>query len=209
MKQDPYKNYAALYDYVVSPLNFSLNKARKILTPPARDMKVLDVGCGTGADLELYHQAGCDVAGVDISPAMLNVARRKFGDAADLRLCDAAQLPFQDGSFDLILSTYTLHEMPQSKRPAVIREMLRVLNDNGRILITEFAPGPYSFPVGWIHRASILIFENIAGREHLNNGLEFLKSGGVPELIQPFDLEIKKKIMVGGRTTGFYLLKTS
>ena len=76
-----------------------------------RVKKILDVGCGTGADLELYHRAGCHIHGVDLSPAMLEVARRKFSESAEFHLCDAAGMPFEDGYFDLVLSTYTLHEM--------------------------------------------------------------------------------------------------
>jgi len=159
-------------------------------------------------DLELYHQEGCNVYGVDLSSSMLNVARKKFGEGADLRLCDAAQLPFQNESFDLILSTYTLHEMIHANRAAVIQEMIRVVKKSGRILLTDFSPRPYSFPIGWINRTSILIFETIAGREHFNNGLDFLNRGGILELIQPYQLDIESATLVGGGTTAFFLLRT-
>jgi ubiquinone/menaquinone biosynthesis C-methylase UbiE len=205
---DPYRNFAELYDFVVGPLNISLKRVRIKLAPPIQGMNVLDVGCGTGSDLELYHQEGCNVYGVDLSPSMLNVARKKFGEGADLRLCDAAQLPFQNESFDLILSTYTLHEMIHANRSAVIQEMIRVVKKDGRILLTDFSPRPYSFPIGWIHRTSILIFETIAGREHFNNGLDFLNRGGILELIQPYQLDIESATLVGGGTTAFFLLRT-
>ncbi len=208
MELDPYRKFAGLYDYVTGPLNISLKRVRMKLAPPFQGMNVLDVGCGTGSDLELYHREGCNVYGVDLSPSMLKVARRKFGESADLKLCDAAQLPFQNESFDLVLSTYTLHEMPHGHRSAVIREMIRVVKKDGRILLTDFSPRPYSFPIGWIHRTSILIFETIAGREHFNNGLDFLNRGGLLELIQPYQLDIESATMVGGGTTAFFLLRT-
>lgn len=170
MDTDPYRNSAALYDFVVGPLNIFIKRVRMKLAPPMQGMKVLDVGCGTGSDLALYCQAGCNGYGVDLSPAMLKVARKKLGDSADLRLCDAAKMPFQDEFFDLILSTYTLHEMPYENRSAVIREMIRVVKRDGRLLLTDFLPGPFPFPVGWMNRLLILILELMAGREHLNNG---------------------------------------
>ena len=208
MDLDPYRNSAKLYDFVIGPLNISLKRVRMKLAPPIQGMNVLDVGCGTGSDLKLYHQAGCNVSGVDLSPAMLKVARRKFGGSANFKLCDAAVMPFQNESFDLVLSTYTLHEMPHEHRPAIIQEMIRVVKKDGRILLTDFSPSPYSFPIGWIHRTSILIFEIIAGREHFNNGLDFIARGGLLELIQPYQLDIESATMVGGGTTAFFLLST-
>lgn len=110
MRKDPYRNYATLYNFFVGPLNAVLKRERMKLAPPIQGMKVLDVGCGTGSDLELYGQAGCEVYGVDLSPAMLKVAQAKLRDSADLRLCDAAQLPFQENFFDLVLSMYTFQD---------------------------------------------------------------------------------------------------
>jgi len=208
MRADPYRNCAPLYDFVIGPLNVVLKRVRMKLAPPIQGMKVLDVGCGTGADLELYSQAGCDVYGVDISPAMLKVARKKFGDSVDLRLCDAAQIPFQEKFFDLVLSTYTLHAIPYEKRSSVIREMIRVVKENGRLLLSDFRPGPYHFPEGWISRAIIIILELMAGHEHFNNGRDFLRRGGLQELIEPYHLIIEKINTVRGGNIAFFLLST-
>jgi len=171
-------------------------------------MKVLDVGCGTESDLELYGQAGCEAYGVDLSPAMLKVAQEKLRDSADLRLCDAAQLPFQENFFDLVLSTYTLHEIPYEKRSSVILEMMRVIKGNGRLLLTDFHPGPFRFPDGWINRVLICILEVMAGREHLNNGLDFVRRGGLQGLIKPYHLKIEETAIVNGGNIAFFLLST-
>jgi len=208
MELDPYRNLADLYDPLMGPLNISIRRVRIKLAPPIRGMKVLDVGCGTGSDLELYHQAGCNVYGVDLSPAMLKLARRKFGESVDLRLCDAAKLTFQDETFDLVLSTFTLHEMHHEHRSAVVQEMIRVVKRSGQLLLTDFSPGPYSFPVGWINRAIILLGEIIAGREHLNNGRDFLTRGGLLELIKPYPLRIERTTILTGGHIAFFLLCT-
>lgn len=209
MRADPYRNTASLYDHVVGPLTIILRPVRTRLAPPIPGVKVLDVGCGTGADLQLYSQAGCDVYGVDLSAAMLKVAQKKLGDSAELRLCDAAQTPFPANFFDLVLSTYTLHEMPREKRPSVIREMIRVVKGDGRLLLTDFHPGPYRFPDGWFGRALILLFELMAGREHFDNGRDFLRRGGLQGLIGPCPLETERTAMVGGGSIAFFLLSTS
>ena len=209
MKNDPYRYTAPFYDFLIIPLTMTFNRIRKELAPPQPGMMVLDVGCGTGSDLKLYHKAGCFVHGIDLSPGMVNIAQKKYGDSIDLRVCDGADMPFRDETFDLILSTITLHEMTRKNREDVIQEMIRVLKNDGQILLTDFSPGPYRSLWGWINRAVILILEFIAGLEHLNNGLEFLKLGGLPGLIKSFPLRIEKSIEISGKNIAFLLLKKS
>ena len=208
MRKDPYRNSAGIYDLVIGSLNSALKRERRRLAPPIRGMKVLDVGYGTGTDLELYSQVECDVYGVDVSPAMLRVARRRLGDHADLRLCSAAQLPFKDEFFDLVLSTYTLHEIPYEDRSSVILEMMRVVKSNGRILLTDYLPGPFRFPDGWINAMLIYILERSAGREHYNNGRDFLRRGGLRGLVKHSCLHVEEQMVVRGGNIAFFLLST-
>jgi ubiquinone/menaquinone biosynthesis C-methylase UbiE len=209
MDKDPYKNTAAIYDFIIGPLNVALKRMRLDLAPPNQGISVLDVGCGTGSDLEQYHQAGCDVYGVDLSPAMLRVARKRLGDSASLHQCDAAQMPFQRDFFDLILATNTLHEIPTKYRSSVVSEMSRVLKRDGRLLLADFSPGPYSFPIGWMGRALILVVELFAGSEHFRNGRDFLKRGGLKGLIKPDKLTIVSITVVDPGTVAFFLLRAT
>ena len=206
MDSDPYRHSAAFYDTFAGRLSIYLKPARMMLAPPIRGMNVLDVGCGTGADLELYHRAGCHIHGVDLSPAMIEVARRKFKGSADFHLCDAVNMPFQDGFFDLVLSTYTLHEMNHQHRPTVLREMMRVVKKDGRLLLIDFLPGPFPFPGGWMIRMFILILEFMAGRDHFNNGRDFLRRDGLLGLIQPAQLKIDSTMSQGAGNIGCFLL---
>ena len=207
MERDPYRYSAALYDAFAGRFSNYLTRTRIRLAPPIRGLRVLDVGCGTGADLMPYQQAGCSVHGVDISPAMLEVARRKLGKSADLRQSDAGELPFADDFFDLILSTLTLHEMSPEHRPVVLREMIRVLKLHGHLLLIDFLPGPYSFPAGWTIRSLILVLEIIAGREHFFNGRHFLWSDGLAGLIRGAPMLLKETTSLGAGNIGFFLLK--
>lgn len=63
--------------------------------------RVLDIGCGSGAFLRAAAERGAQVAGVDASEALLAIARTRV-PAADLRLADMEQLPFEDGVFDVV-----------------------------------------------------------------------------------------------------------
>jgi demethylmenaquinone methyltransferase/2-methoxy-6-polyprenyl-1,4-benzoquinol methylase len=207
MIRDPYQRTAKSYDTLVEPFNTVIRKIGFKLFPPKQGMRVLDVGCGTGTNLDIYHMAGCKAFGLDLSPAMLEEARRKLGKRAELRLGDASQMPYPDAFFDLVISMLTLHEMPISIRPAVMSEMIRVLKQDGRILLIDFHPGPIRFPKGWFYRAVILSFELAAGREHFRNYRDFLASKGLPRLISSHGLSVEKKKIVSGGNIGLFLVK--
>jgi len=100
--------------------------------------QVLDMGCGTGRFTVPLAQRGAQVTGLDLSEAMLAVAASKLDEAglrADMRQGDMACLPFPDGSFDTVTSMLALMHIPLKDRPAVFREVSRVLKPGGRMLL--------------------------------------------------------------------------
>ena len=182
---DPYRKIARFYDAIVEPFNASLRRYVAKVAGPKEGMRVLE--------------AGCEVSGVDLSPSMMGLARQKLGDRADLRLCDAADLPFRDNSFDLVLSFLTLHEMPPAVRAPVMNEIVRVTRADGRALFIDYYPGRFSFPKGWFYRAVILAIEFGAGWEHFQNHRDFLSRNGLPKLLDAHSLTVtKEKILAGG-----------
>ena len=104
---------------------------------------VLDIGCGTGALLMMIHERkkGARLFGVDLSEEMIKVAQAKLGNAADLAVSDSEKLPFESGSFDLVLCTFSFHHYPNPT--VVFKEMHRVLSPEGRIIMADpLAPIP-------------------------------------------------------------------
>ncbi len=105
---------------------------------------VLDIGCGTGAlSLAAVRRVGAGgrVCGIDASPQMIRRAAKKAAKAglhAEFRVAPAEALPFQDKTFDVVLSTLMLHHLPEDVRLACFREALRVLNKGGRLLAVDF-----------------------------------------------------------------------
>ncbi|MCU0648425.1 MAG: methyltransferase domain-containing protein [Gemmatimonadaceae bacterium] len=99
---------------------------------------VLDVGCGTGVLLErvLRRAPRTHVIGLDVTPAMLHVARDRVRAGTCLVAADGAAIPFADATFDTIVSTSALHFSPRV--PDVLRECHRVLRPGGQLVITDW-----------------------------------------------------------------------
>jgi ubiquinone/menaquinone biosynthesis C-methylase UbiE len=174
---------------------------------PKPGMTLLDVGCGTGAQLELYRRFDCRLFGIDSSESMLAVAKTKLADSADLRLGDAAELPYASGMFDLVISMLSLHEMRPQVRIGAVEEMKRVLKDTGRILLIDHHPGPIQPVGGWITKAIVLIAEAAAGQEHFRNYRHFMSIKGLPAITEMCGLGIIKSKVVGGGALALQLLE--
>ena len=101
--------------------------------------RVLDAGCGSGPLFEDLRAKGAIVTGFDSSPAMLELARQRLGDDADLQVADLSQpLPFPDGTFDDVVVSLVLHYLQDWTTP--LAELRRVLKPGGRLLLSVNHP---------------------------------------------------------------------
>ena len=142
---------AALYDTQVEVLFTGAADVmrRRVMKPIAewmagrnqRDLRGLDVGCGTGRLLAFLHDAwpGLRLSGIDLSVPYLAEARRLIGRTARVKLIEGAaeKLPFEDASIDFIVSSFLLHELPQEVRDKVLGEMARVLKRDGLVVLVD------------------------------------------------------------------------
>lgn len=207
MIEDPYKWVAGFYDRLFEPINRGLRVYGVRMFIPPRGGSVLDVGCGTGQHLELYQRFGCRLYGIDTSQSMLEVARARLGESADLRLADASTMPYQADFFDLVICMLALHEMDEQIRRSVIAEIRRVVKSDGRILLIDFHAGnPRPFK-GWFSKLVILASEISAGRRHFRNYRHFMSVGGLPSVIEQGIMAIEKAKIVGENTLALYLLR--
>jgi len=207
MKRDPYHTLAKAYDWFCEPSASILRKIGLKVFPPQENISILDVGCGTGTQLALYYKAGCTLYGVDTSPAMLEKARLKLGESAELHLEDASQMSFHNQMFDLVTMVLVLHEMPAALRSAVLSECKRVVKADGRILLIDFNFGPYPFPMGYVWRGLRRFFEITAGGEHYANYLDFRRRGGLAPLITEAHFTVDKRVTSEHKTAVVYLLQ--
>jgi ubiquinone/menaquinone biosynthesis C-methylase UbiE len=109
----------------------------------AAQVRLLDVGCGTGRTLHQVARAHPTMRlhGVDLSPAYIRFARKELRDVGELTLAveNAEALPWADATFDIVTSVYLFHELPRNARRNVMREMLRVVKPGGLVVIEDSA----------------------------------------------------------------------
>jgi SAM-dependent methyltransferase len=101
-----------------------------------REQRLLDAGCGTGGMLRWALDSGrfAEVAGADLGSDAIELARRRVPEA-DLRVAPLRELPFADGSFDLIVSHDVLQHIHERELDESLRELHRVLAPEGALLL--------------------------------------------------------------------------
>ncbi len=151
--------YSAVYDR-------RIERTERMLFPGGREWAcaqaagdVLEVAVGTGRNLPHYAQLD-SLTGVDLSPGMLAVARDRaaaLGIDADLRVGNAQALEFGDATFDTVVCTISLCNIPDYR--AAISEMHRVLMPGGRLVLLDHVASDR----GWL-RAGQWLLEQVTRR---------------------------------------------
>ncbi|AJE53575.1 MULTISPECIES: class I SAM-dependent methyltransferase [Paenibacillus] len=136
-----YKIWSPIYDKFFNSGSF-LNSRKIIFQEKSfnSEQKILFVGVGTGADLELINHYGLDITAIDYSPEMLNKAKEKFiNTSIKFLVMDAQQMNFMDEQFDIVVGSLILSVVPNANK--CFDEMVRVLKKDGEIIIFDkFSP---------------------------------------------------------------------
>ena len=121
---------------------------------------VLDVGCGTGPVIELLSEKYPEkhFSGLDLTPAMIEVARAKGLPNAEFVVGDAENLPFDDASFDAVLCSNSFHHYPNPE--AFLREARRVLRPGGKLILRDYTSSDF---VVWLMNTFELPLARLAG----------------------------------------------
>lgn len=130
---------------------------------PQPNQAILDVGCGTGwAVAEIGHRAPkTKVCGIDLSPEMIRLAERKRDGAKNIefKVGDAENIPYPDGTFDVIMCTSSFHHYPSPLN--ALEEFKRVLKKSGRIYLLDTCRD--SFPLVVLYD----LFQKYVQRDHV------------------------------------------
>ncbi|TMG77785.1 MAG: class I SAM-dependent methyltransferase [Betaproteobacteria bacterium] len=114
----------------------------------AKGKRVLEIGCGNGADGVMFTSHGAHYTGVDLTPQAVDATRRHFaaeGLDGQFRLEDAERLSFADDSFDIVYSYGVLHHTPAPQR--AVHEVYRVLKPGGVALVMLYHRHSFNYYV--------------------------------------------------------------
>ena len=144
--------WASFYDCnwtLIKPWLFYIQKRIINNLNIRNDAKLLDIGCGTGDALFLISKkTSAKLYGVDISEKMIEKAIKKLREKAILKLSDAENLPFNDNTFDYVLSTEAFHHFPNPNK--TLKEINRVLKKNGEFMLADV--NFYSDFIHWLFK---------------------------------------------------------
>lgn len=121
-----YKNYDLILQSVYNLVHDSKFK----------EPTILEIGVGTGNLASKFLNNNFDIIGIDQSREMLSVAKQKY-PKLKVRLGEFLKIPYDNKYFDIIISTYAFHHLNEGEKVIAIEEMLRVLKDNGIIVIGD------------------------------------------------------------------------
>lgn len=181
-----------LYDRVILPRLLAAVMAQKHLVPIRQRLaaeaegRVLELGIGSGLNLPFYGAAVRAVVGVDPSPVLLRLAADRAlraGRAVELVEGPAERLPFETGSFDTVVTTWTLCTIGDPV--AALREARRVLAPGGRLLFAEHGLSPDAGVARWQNRINP-VWKRIAGGCNANRPIPRLleQAGLAPRALQ-------------------------
>ena len=139
--------------------------------------ETLELGVGTGANLAHYLE-GLRLTAIDASGAMIEQARAKaarLGRPVTVSLGDVEDLPFEDGTFNTVVATFTLCCVPDEK--VALAEAVRVLRRGGRLLLADHVPA-LPWPVRALQHVGNLVTGSLQGEYWTRRPLRVLQ--GMP-----------------------------
>lgn len=176
---------ASQYDIHTSLMGLGVNRSNSRMIIEMAKVKlgdqVLDVGCGSGnltLTAKRYVGASGSVFGIDASPEMIEVARRKAqrsGATAVFEVGLIENITYPDATFDVVVSRLVMHHLPDDLKRRGIAEIFRVLKPGGLLFLADFRP-----PTNPIlaHIASALVGHKMMLESNVRGIAPMLKEAG-------------------------------
>ncbi len=109
--------------------------------PKTDGAKILDLGCGTGLELEHYFRLNpsAKVTGIDLTESMLNVLKNKFPEKDLTLICGSYfDIPFDENTFDAAVSVESLHHFTKEEKIPLYTKLFKALKDGGYFILTDY-----------------------------------------------------------------------
>ena len=181
--------YGSLIDPILVPVR------KKVSDEVEHGAKLIDVACGTGAQIFECAPRTAKAVGVDLSKSMINKAIRtknkKRVENVEFFVDDATRLSrFSDGQFEVGIMSFALHQFDPDLHAPILSEMKRVAK---KIIIVDYA---VPLPANYSGIGSKVV-EFFAGVDHNKNFRKFCNLGGLNEILPQNQLKIKKSTLFG------------
>ena len=182
------------YETLIDPLLQDIRKCTPELSGMKAGDRVLDVCCGTGAQVLEYGRCGIIAIGIDINPRMLTVAKKneikQKATNVNFQIADAIHLPFPDNYFDYASISLGLHDKKKPIQYQIISEMKRVVKQDGAIILIDFrVPLPNN-----VWAILVKTIESFAGRSHHQAFKDYLRNNGLQNILQNHGLTEERRI---------------
>ena len=109
--------------------------------PKTNGVKILDLGCGTGLELEHYFKINpsAKITGIDLTESMLNALRNKFPEKDLSLICGSYfDVPFEENTFDAAVSVESLHHFTKEEKVPLYTKLCKALKDGGYFILTDY-----------------------------------------------------------------------
>jgi SAM-dependent methyltransferase len=171
-------DWAEVQEAMFRPLHTAL--VTKTVRP---GITLLDLGCGSGAFCQMASAAGAIVSGIDVTPELVAIARRRV-PGGDFGVADMQDLPHEDDRFDLVMGINSLHQVDSPLQ--ALREARRVARPGGAVVVATWGRVEDCEAMGALHSLDVALAWNEddeASRAGRRGSLEetLLEAGLKPE----------------------------
>ncbi len=167
-----------------------------------KKISILEVGCGTGANLSFFAKEGFKTYGVDGSKIAINKATKKLKKdrlRANLIVSDIKKLPYRSGFFDCVVDCECLYSNSFPETILILEEINRVLKNKGFFLSKTFVKGSYkkAFHKGYgiIRMSSLEDIKKLYGKSFKIESIDYVKRSinGMKNIIKEWVISMRKK----------------
>lgn len=149
-QENYYRLHSKFYDLTRWAFLFGRGSLRRLYPDLPENPVILDIGCGTGKQLELLLKFYPDakITGIDRSREMLTIAKEKLGNSVDLIYSPYIKEAFEENAFDLILGSYSFTMLENI--PEKLDCIKYHLKDGGNLLAVDFDSSPFQWFLEWM-----------------------------------------------------------